>query len=171
MEILGSSFLLRPWRYGDEVSLVKHADNRKIWMNLTDAFPHPYTIAHARRWIGLCQDEPRRSSMFAIEIEGEAAGGIGFERLTGIHRMTAQIGYWVGESHWGKGIATEALRLVSRYAFAEYPFVRLQAEVFEWNLASARVLQKAGYTEEARMRRNCIKDGRIIDEIIYALIK
>ncbi len=171
MEMQGNGFCLRPWRYGDEPSLVRYANNRRIWLNLTDQFPHPYTAAHGRRWIGLCQEEPRRSTMFAIEVEGAAAGGIGFEACTGVHRRTALIGYWLGEPFWGRGIATEAVRLVSAYAFDRFDLVRLQAEVFEWNAASARVLEKAGYTLEGRLRRHCVKNGHVVDELVYGLVK
>jgi ribosomal-protein-alanine N-acetyltransferase len=171
MLIESTQFVLRSWRHGDETSLVEHADNWNIWINLTDAFPHPYTEGHARRWVGLCQEEPRRSMQFAIEVAGRAVGGIGFEAGAGIHRKMARIGYWLGEPYWGRGIATEALRLVSAYAFNHFDLLRLQAEVLEWNPASARVLEKAGYRFEARLRRGCVKNGDVIDELIYALLK
>ncbi len=171
MEIPAKGFVLRSWRYDDEASLVRNANNRRIWINLTDAFPHPYTEAHARRWIGMCQDEPRRSMQFAIVLEGIAIGGIGFEPCAGIHRLTARIGYWLGEAYWGRGIATEALVHTSAHAFARFDFERLQAEVFEYNQASARVLEKVGYTLEGRLSRNCLKDGRVVDELIYALLR
>jgi RimJ/RimL family protein N-acetyltransferase len=171
MDLMGSEFVLRPWRHGDEASLVTHADNWNIWINLTDAFPHPYTDGHARRWIGLCQDEPRRSTQFAIEIDGCAVGGIGFEVGMGIRRRTAVIGYWLGEAYWGRGIATEALRLVSGYAFDHFEIARLQAEVLQWNPASVRVLEKAGYILEGRLRKCCVKNGEVIDDLVYALLK
>ena len=171
MVIKGNDFRLRPWRRGDEVSLVENADNWNVWINLTDAFPRPYTEGHARRWIGLCQEDPRRATQFAIESDGIAVGGIGFEMGAGIHRKSARIGYWLGEAYWGRGIATEAVRLISAHAFDRFDLVRLQAEVLDWNLASVRVLEKAGYVFEARLRKSCVKNGDVVDELIYALLR
>jgi ribosomal-protein-alanine N-acetyltransferase len=170
MEFQGTGFRLRPWQYSDEASLVENANNWKVWINLTDAFPHPYKVVHARRWLAMCQENPRRSTQRAIEVEGRAVGGIGFEPGSGIHRKTARIGYWLGEPYWGRGIATEALRLMSAYALERFELERLQAEVFEWNAASMRVLEKAGYALEGRLRRSCIKNGRMADELIYGLV-
>jgi RimJ/RimL family protein N-acetyltransferase len=104
-------------------------------------------------------------------VDGHAVGGIGFEKGEGIHRRSALIGYWIGEAYWGRGIATEALRLVSAHAFRHFEVIRLQAEVLEWNAASVRVLEKAGYTFEGRLRKSCVKNGDVIDDLIYALIQ
>jgi ribosomal-protein-alanine N-acetyltransferase len=171
MEIEADGFLLRPWRRGDEDALVRCANNYNVWINLTDAFPHPYTAEHAQDWIALCQEEPHSRINFAIDLNRRAIGGIGFNFLDTAHRFAAEIGYWLGKPYWGRGIATEAVRQVSRYAFERFDVVRLQAKVFEWNSASCRVLEKAGYTLEARMARSCMKDGRIIDTFQYVLLK
>ena len=167
MQIEGSRFLLRPWRRGDEAALVEHANDREVWLNLTDAFPHPYTLEDARAWI----DVAGSGTNLAIEIDGAAAGGIGFNRREGVYARTATIGYWLGQRYWGRGIATEALGLLTEHAFATTDLLRLEAHVFEWNPASCRVLDKAGYTLEGRMRRAVVKDGRVIDYFLYAKLR
>ena len=161
---------LRPWRRGDEASLVRHADNRNVWITLGDRFPSPYTLDDAKDWIGaaLSQDP---TVHFAIEVDGEAAGGIGLELQPDIFKRTAVIGFWLGEAHWGRGITTAALRALTEHAFAAFDLCRLQAYVFEGNAASARVLEKAGYVREAVLRQAATKDGRTFDVLLYALVR
>ncbi len=162
--------VVRAWRLDDIESLIRHANNIKIWRNLKDTFPHPYTRGDAESWIsGASSSES--GTHFAIAVDGNAVGGIGIHPGKDVHRRTATIGYWLGEAYWGRGIATEALRAVSDYAFASFDFARLQAYVFEWNIASARVLEKAGYTREARLRKHCTKEGRTVDTFLYALVR
>ena len=108
---------------------------------------------------------------FAIVVEGDAVGGIGIELGRDVFLRSAEVGYWLGEPYWGRGIATEALRAVTEYAFTTFDLCRLQAGVFEWNPASMRVLEKAGYTLEARHRKNVTKDGQTIDRVVYALVR
>jgi ribosomal-protein-alanine N-acetyltransferase len=168
---LADRISLRRWTPTDCDSLVRLADNRKIWINLKDRFPHPYTRADADGWIAHCVAEAGPPSQFAIDLDGLAIGGIGLERLSDVHRLTADIGYWIGEPYWGHGIATAALTEMTRYAFAEFPLERLQALVFEWNPASRRVLEKAGYTLEAQLARCIIKDGRLGDGFLYAQLR
>jgi ribosomal-protein-alanine N-acetyltransferase len=155
--------LLRRFAPTDADALVRLADNRRIWINMRDRFPHPYTRVDADRWIAHCHAEAGQPTQFAIDLNGLAIGGIGVELFDDVHRLTAEIGYWVGEPYWGQGIATAALTQMSRYAFAEFPLERIQALVFEWNPASRRVLEKAGYTLEARLARSITKDGRLGD--------
>lgn len=168
---LGDGLVLRSWVPRDADALARHAHDREVWLNLRDRFPHPYTRDDARRWIALCADEPLRSTNLAIEVGGEAAGAVGFDRLPDVHRLTAEIGYWLGRAHWGRGIATRALVAATRYAFERFDFERLEAGVFEWNPASSRVLEKAGYEREGRLRRSVFKDGRLGDAILYARLR
>jgi len=169
-EITLTNCSLREWRQSDAESLVTQASNIKIWRNLHDAFPHPYTRADADAWIQKTSvDYPY--NVFAIVVDGKAVGGIGFHRGTDVHRLTATIGYWLGEAYWGRGIATEALRAMTKYALANFDFARIEAHVFEWNPASARVLEKAGYTREARMRKRVTKEGKTADCFLYALLR
>lgn len=167
MEIQCARVSLRPWRRGDERALVRHADNPKIWRNLRDRFPHPYTWSDAVEWIRIVEGQGEPALHFAIVLDGEAIGSVGFERLADVERRVAEIGYWLGERHWGKGIATEAVITASTYAFETFEIDRLHARVFEWNPASCRVLEKAGYGLEARLRRSAFKDGRTIDQLLY----
>ena len=161
---------VRPWRRGDEASLARHADNRKVWLNLTDGFPNPYTLSDAEAWIGwaLAHDPPTH---FAIAVKDEAVGGIGFNLKQDVERRSAEMGFWLGEPFWGKGITTAALRAVTDHAFATFELSRVYARVFEWNTASTRVLEKCGYRREARLRRAAIKDGQVIDVFLYATIR
>ena len=160
---------VRPWRDGDQASLVRHADNRKVWRNLKDRFPHPYTEADADAWIALARANPQRAG-WAIESGGEAAGGVGLVPLEDVHARSAHIGYWLGEPFWGRGIMTRVVRIVSEHAFRELGFARLEAPVFAWNPASMRVLEKCGYTCEGIMRNSVFKDGELIDCMLYAKV-
>ena len=171
MRIDAGRFQIRPWRGGDEGSLVRHANSREVWRNLTDRFPHPYTLEDAERWIRLQPELAGRNVNGAIAIEGSAVGGIGFELGQDVACRSAEIGYWLGEAYWGRGIATEALRLSTAYAFRAFPLERLQAKVFEWNVASCRVLEKAGYALESRQRRSVFKDGQLIDCFLYVRLR
>lgn len=158
----------RTWRTRDVDALLEHANNWKIWINLKDRFPHPYTREDAESWIGMNHLVLGPPLHFAIDLDGTAVGAVGMEMLDDVNHRTAIIGYWVGEPFWGRGIATAAVTFISDYACRTFPVERLQASVFDWNLASARVLDKAGYQLEARLRRAVVKDGRVGDLLIYA---
>jgi RimJ/RimL family protein N-acetyltransferase len=161
---------LRSWEWRDREAIVRHANNRKVSLNLRDRFPFPYTERDARNWldavIGL---EPETN--FAIDVAGEAVGGIGYTIQYDVARRSAEIGYWLGEGFWGRGIATEALIAVTDHAFANHDLCRVFAHVFDWNGASARVLEKAGYAFEGRMRKSDTKEGQTIDQLMYAMIR
>jgi RimJ/RimL family protein N-acetyltransferase len=170
MELKLSKSTLREWKSGDEQSLVRHANNRSIWRNLRDAFPNPYTLADAEHWIRIANPTTPITN-FAIAIDGAAVGGIGLTLKDDVHRRTAEIGYWLGEEFWGRGIVTEAVRALTDYAFATFDLCRVYAGVFEWNTASMRVLEKAGYQFECRVTKSVTKDGQTIDELIYAIVR
>jgi RimJ/RimL family protein N-acetyltransferase len=162
--------ILRSWEWRDREALVRHANNRNVSINLRDRFPYPYTDRDARNWldavVGL---EPETN--FAIDVAGEAVGGIGYTMQFDVDRRSAEIGYWIGEEIWGRGIATEALIAVTDHAFANHDLCRVFAHVFDWNPASARVLEKAGYAFEGRMRKSVTKEGQTIDQLMYAKIR
>jgi ribosomal-protein-alanine N-acetyltransferase len=160
---------VRSWEAGDIPSLVEQANNRKIWMNLRDRFPHPYTAADGRHHLKSVRASTPET-MFAIAVDRKAVGGIGFIPQKDVERVSAEIGYWLGEAYWGRGIVTEALIAVTKYAVDQHRLTRLFALPFAFNHGSCRVLEKAGYTREARMRRSAIKDGQIIDQFLYAYV-
>jgi RimJ/RimL family protein N-acetyltransferase len=167
MEIVLASCVVRSWRWEDRDSLVRHANNRNVWINLRDRFPHPYTTTDARNWLhSIVGFKPETN--FAIAVQDEAVGGIGLSVQTDVAYRSAEIGYWLGEEFWGRGIGTEALIAVTQYAFASFDLCRLYAHVFEWNDASARILEKAGYTFEGRLKNSATKDSRTIDQLMYA---
>lgn len=163
-------FSIRPFIPGDEPSIVEQANNRKIWIQLRDLFPHPYLMEHAVEWIrSTLSMDPL--TQFAIDINGRAVGGIGIVLKDDIYRRSGEIGYWLGEKFWGRGIMTQAVSAVSDWAFSSFDICRLYAGVFEGNNASMRVLEKAGYRLEARHEKAVIKDSRTMDEIIYAMVR
>jgi RimJ/RimL family protein N-acetyltransferase len=170
MELKLKSCTLRRWQPGDEESLVRHANNYNIWRNVRDRFPHPYTMEDAQEWIRMAGEEDPQTN-FAIVVRGQAAGGIGLVLKDDIYRCGAEIGYWLGEQFWGRGIMTEAVRGVTEWGFETFGLSRIYAGVLEWNPASMRVLEKAGYTFEARLRKAITKEGQVIDEFIYAVIR
>ena len=139
-------------------------------MNLRDRFPYPYTDRDARNWLD-CIVGHQPETNFAISVAGEAVGGIGFILQPDVARRSVEIGYWLGEKFWGRGIATEAVVAVTDHAFANHDLCRVYAHVFEWNRASARVLEKAGYELEGRMRKSVTKDGQTIDQLMYAVVR
>ena len=161
---------LRSWEWRDRESIVRYANNPKVARNLRDRFPHPYTDRDARNWLEIVVDADPETN-FAIVVGGEAVGGVGYTLQYDVDRRSAEIGYWLGEEFWGRGIATEALIAVTDHAFASHDLCRVFANVFEWNPASARVLEKAGYTFEGRLRKSVTKEGQTIDQLMYAMIR
>ncbi len=159
--------IIRSWEGADEESLAFHANNRQIWLNLRDRFPHPYTLSDAKWWIQHAKDQKPQTD-FAIDVSGNAVGGISLLLHDDIERCSAEIGYWLGESFWGGGIMTAALKSLTEYAFKEFNLTRVYALPFSRNASSIKVLEKAGYVFEGVMRRSAIKDGKILDQLMYA---
>lgn len=170
MRIDIGEWMIRSYQTEDAESLARSANNRSVWRNLNDYFPHPYTLEDAHGWIALTKQESPEQN-FAIGDESQVIGGIGLKLRNDVFRRSAEIGYWLAEPHWGQGIATAALLALTDYAFERFDLVRIDAGVFEWNPASCRVLEKAGYEREARLRRSVFKDGLIIDRLIYARLR
>lgn len=167
IELRAKECTVRTYRLEDAASLARHGNNRRIWENLRDRFPHPYVADHATEYITRLLaggDEPS----FAIDVGGEAVGGISLHPGTDVERIGAELGYWLGESVWGRGIGTAAIRLVTDYAFTRRRLERVFAVPFVTNVASCRALEKAGYQREGTMRRSAIKDGRVMDQHLYA---
>jgi ribosomal-protein-alanine N-acetyltransferase len=158
---------VRSWRSGDLESLVTYANNRNVWINLRDRFPHPYTARDGHAFLKHTREQQPETA-FAIVANGDAVGGIGFQLQGDVERVSAEIGYWLGEPFWGRGIATDALRALTEFAIVTHGLTRVYAVPFASNLASCRVLEKAGYVLEGRLRRSAVKDGSIIDQLQYA---
>ncbi len=153
----------------DTSSLARYADNRKIWQNLRDGFPHPYTAGDAERFIKhVINSNPK--TVFAIASENEAIGSIGFVIGADVHRFTAEMGYWLAEPFWCKGIMTQAVKYMCEWAFHEFSLHRIYATPFATNTASARVLEKAGFEKEGVIRSGAFKDGKVVDMFMYSLI-
>jgi RimJ/RimL family protein N-acetyltransferase len=165
----GARCTVRPWDLHDLDALVRHADNLNVSRQLRDRFPYPYTRSAGRAFLEHVV-AVRPVTNFAIEVDGAPAGGIGFAVGTDVERFSAEIGYWVGEPFWGRGIVTEALSLVTDYAFSQMTLLRLFALPFADNAASLRVLEKAGYTREGLLRSASVKFGRPRDQYIYARV-
>lgn len=170
MELRLSRSVIRGWQPHDVASLARHANDRVVWRNLKDMFPYPYTLVDAERWI-LQAMVANPMVHFAIAIDGEAVGGIGLDLKTDVFRRCAEIGYWLGRAYWGRGIMTEAVSALTEFAFGHFDLCRIEAGVFEWNPASMRVLEKAGYTLEGRLRNRVTKDGQTIDQLLYAMVR
>jgi [ribosomal protein S5]-alanine N-acetyltransferase len=162
--------VVRSWRQDDLGSLLRYADNSRVAANMRDRFPHPYTEVDGRAWLALTAGEMGDTN-WAIEVGGEAAGGIGLMPQADINAGTAEIGYWLGEPFWGCGIATAAVLTVTNYALTVMGYRRLYATALSHNAASRRVLEKAGYRFEGLMRASAIKHGRVLDQALYGVVR
>jgi ribosomal-protein-alanine N-acetyltransferase len=163
------AFILRGWEETDRDSLVAQANNRNVWRNLRDRFPHPYTENDAEAWLALARAQPDWLN-WAIVVDDAAVGCVGLEPLTDVHAGTTHIGYWLGEPYWGRGIMTAAVQAIAEHAFSPLGFKRIETPVFAWNPASMRVLEKCGFVREGVMAKSVLKDGELIDSVLYARI-
>lgn len=160
--------VIRPYQPGDKADLSLQATNPKIWANVRDYFPHPYTEQNAEQWIAMASSATPMSH-FAVEAGGRFAGGIGLKLQHDVDRISAELGYWLGEEFWGRGIATASIKGFVPWAFQAFPELeRIYATPFHWNEASSRALEKASFNKEGVMRRAAIKSGVIADLPLYA---
>jgi RimJ/RimL family protein N-acetyltransferase len=163
--------LIRPWREQDAASLAHHANSRRVWQSLRDDFPHPYTESHATRFLARAVTAAPPAN-FAIVVDGKAVGGIGYHLNDDAQRSGAELGYWLNESYWGRGIATAAVRAMTAFVFSAHgKLCRIYATPFAWNAASARVLEKAGFTLERLLRQSAIKQGCAANQLLYAIVR
>jgi [ribosomal protein S5]-alanine N-acetyltransferase len=163
---------IRSWRLTDAVALISHANNPNVSASLRDRFPYPYTLAEAEGF--LASAALPAATHFALALDDQVIGGIGYDAGSDVDRFTAEIGYWLGETYWGRGWMTQAVQAFSTWLLSEAsgePFVRLQARVYAFNPASARVLEKAGYALEGRHRHAIFKRGRLADVLSYARLR
>lgn len=169
MEIALPNCVLRGFRPGDEETLARHANDRRIWRNLKDAFPHPYTLDHARAWVAQNQESPQHH--LAIVADDQVVGGIGLEFKPDIWRYSAELGYWLAQDYWGRGIMSSVVNALVEYAFSTFELNRIWAGAFDWNPGSIRVLEKTGFKFEARLKESAYKDGVFVDELIFAIVR
>ncbi|OHA64555.1 MAG: hypothetical protein A2940_00035 [Candidatus Wildermuthbacteria bacterium RIFCSPLOWO2_01_FULL_48_29] len=164
--------LLRPYRGEDEEALVRNINSKKVY-RATLHIPYPYTVQDAKQWIAknrkLAKQKNPESVNFVIEMNGELIGGIGFDDVEKNHR--AEIGYWLGEKYWGQGIITEAVRAVTKFGFEELHLHRIYACVYPFNKASMKVLKKSGYKLEGLIRKNVMKNGKLLNDYQFAKVK
>ncbi|MBI2284139.1 MAG: GNAT family N-acetyltransferase [Bacteroidetes bacterium] len=158
--------ILRPWQKQDAQELASVADNRQIWNQVRDALPSPYTVMDALQWIAhVNRQKPVLN--FAIVYNGKIAGSIGATLQTDIARRNIEIGYFVGQPYWGKGIATEAVKQLVQFICAQTDMVRVEAHVFASNKASMKVLQKNGFHLEAIHRKASFKNNELVDDHLW----
>ena len=163
-------YKLRDWKISDAESLAEHANNNNIARWLTNQFPYPYNKKDAETFIdSILDDNPQR--VFAIEVNGEAVGSIGIFPQTDIHEKSAEIGYWLSEKYWGNGIMPKAIKDIVDYGFKTFDITRIYARPFSTNKGSQRVLEKAGFELEARLKKALYKNGEYMDELIYTILK
>lgn len=162
------TFKLRPWTSEDALSLAKHANNAKIAANLTNAFPYPYTMDNAIAFIDKAmQNTP--PNILAIDINGEACGGIGIHPQSDVYCKNAELGYWLAEPYWGLGIVTQAVVDIVDYGFKNFDITRIFARPYGHNIASQKVLEKAGFKLEASFEKTLFKNDEFVDELIYGI--
>jgi [ribosomal protein S5]-alanine N-acetyltransferase len=170
MELIDNGLEIRAFKDSDSKRLAELCNNKKIWDNVRDYLPFPYTDKNAEEFIKHCQGENPQET-FAIDYKGEIVGCIGLVKQTDVYKLTAEIGYWIGEPYWGLGITTNAVRLVTDYGLNQLELVRIYTGVFDFNKASQRVLEKAGFKLECVFEKSVYKNEKICDEYRYCLIK
>ncbi|GHV31723.1 N-acetyltransferase [Clostridia bacterium] len=147
-------------------------NNKKVQDNLSDGYPFPYTVADAEKFLDAVHKSGTDDAFrFAVAVDEKAVGSVIVLRRTNIHRRTGELGYYVAEEYWGKGVCTTAVRLICRYVFENSDIIRIFAEPFAQNAASCRVLEKAGFVCEGTLQANAVKNGEVIDMKLYALVK
>lgn len=163
---------IRKWEMSDARDLAEALSNTKVQDNLRDGLPYPYTEQDGKDFISdmLAADE-NETFAFAVTADSKVIGSIGVFRQQNIHRRTAELGYYIAEGYWGRGLMTEAVTQVCRHVFEHSDIIRIYAEPFAYNAASCRVLEKAGFKYEGTLRDNAVKNGKVIDMKMYSLLK
>ncbi len=167
-----NTFELREWQLADAVSLAENANNIHIWNNLRDGLAHPYTEKNGKEFIEMALSMPKPATLLAIAVDGKAVGSIGITLHTDVERISAELGYFIGENYWNKGIVTEAVKQMVAYAFANFPHLhKIYATPYHFNLASQKVLQKAGFELEAILKQAAIKNEKIVDMHYFSIFR
>lgn len=164
--------ILREWKLEDAVALAEMLNNKNILDNLRDGLPYPYTQKDAEEYISsMLSADKTKTFAFAITYKDKVVGSIGVFRCDNIHYRTAEMGYYIGEPYWGKGLGTSAVKQVCGFVFEHTDIIRIFAEPFAYNTASCRVLEKAGFQFEGLLRKNAVKNGKVLDMKLYALVR
>ena len=163
---------IRKWELSDAKDLAAALSNKKVQDNLRDGLPYPYTEQDGKEFISaMLSADKNETFAFAIMVDDKVVGSIGIFRQGNIHSQTAELGYYIAEEYWGKGIMTEAVKQICEYVFAKSDIIRIYAEPFANNIASCRVLEKVGFQYEGTLRSNAVKNGKVIDMEMYSLLK
>lgn len=169
---IADGFVIRSYRADDKDAILVHANNPKITANLTHLFPSPYTAEDADRWLARVLDQNPETLFVLADADDVFVGAVGLHLGVGVYRCGAEIGYWLGEAHWGRGLTTAAVGALVDWAFARFPGLeRIQGRAFSWNPASGRVLEKNGFVLEGRMRNAVIKGDTLLDELVYSRLR
>jgi [ribosomal protein S5]-alanine N-acetyltransferase len=169
MKLKTERLIIRSLEPKDAKELSILGNNPKIAQNLTDAFPNPYTLQHAKQWIKKNNDP--KSTNYVLTLDNKVIGGIGLSIKNGERKHVAEVGYWIGEAYWGKGIATEALKAITEYTFKTFKVERIEAKVYTWNPTSGHILEKVGYKCEGLIRSGSLKGGKPVDEYLYSILR
>ena len=170
MNLQFENYIIRNFIDDDVDSLYKYANNINVSQYLRESFPYPYSKQNALEWIYFIKQDSDKLAL-AIADEHELIGGIGAIPNNDVHRFTAEIGFWLGEPFWNKGIMTKAIRVFCNYLFDAYNYNKLSANVFEGNEASKKVLQNTGFILEGILIKNIFKKNKFMDQYIYGLLK
>lgn len=163
---------IRKWRMEDAVNLAIALNNKNIHDTLRDGLPLPYTVKDAENYIAsMLAADSYTTFAFAITVDDEAVGSIGVFRKENIHSQTAEMGYYIAEPYWGKGIGTIAVKRICEFIFSNTDIIRIYAEPFAHNVASCRILEKSGFSFEGTLRKNAVKNNIVIDMKMYSLVK
>lgn len=163
---------IRKWKLSDAANLAAALSNKKVQDNLRDGLPYPYTEQDGIDFISAMLSADKNDTFaFAITIDDKAIGSIGAFRQSNIHQLTAELGYYIAEEYWGKGIMAEAVKQICEYVFSVSDIIRIYAEPFAYNTASCRVLEKSGFQYEGTLRKNAVKNGKVLDMKLYSKIK
>lgn len=164
--------VIRKWRLGDAVDLAKALSNRKVLDNLRDGIPYPYTVSDAEEYINaMISADAEQTYAFAVTVDDRAVGSVALFRGGNIHSRTAELGYYISEEYWNKGICTNAVRQITEYIFENTDIIRIYAEPFAYNAASCHVLEKSGFELEGVLRKNAVKNGKVLDMKMYSMVR
>ncbi len=164
--------MIREWKMEDAAGLAEMLNNKNILNNLRDGLPYPYTKRDAEEYItAILSADKTKTFAFAITVDDKVVGSIGVFRCENIHFRTAEMGYYIGESYWGSGLGTSAVKQICNYIFKNTDIIRIFAEPFAYNTASCRVLEKAGFQFEGLLRSNAVKNGKVLDMKMYSLVR